>query len=57
MNDHQKQVFSGAAIMLITIGIGFVAGMLVAHQNVDYRLSEAQALIQKIDNKTIKICE
>lgn len=54
---HRKQVFSGAVIMLVTIGIGFAIGVHVSHQNVDQRMSEAQVLLQKIDSKTVKICE
>lgn len=57
MNDHQKQIFSGFAILLFTLAVGFTVGVLVAREAVDQRLTEAQALLQKIDNKSVKICE
>lgn len=54
---HQKQVFAGVSVMFFTLFIGFAAGVLVAHQSVDQRMSEAQVLLQKIDSKALKICE
>ncbi len=57
MNDHQKQVFSGLGIMFFTLTVGFIVGVLVAHETVDQRLTEAQTLLHKIDSKTVKICE
>lgn len=54
---HQKQVLSGFSIMFFTLSIGLAAGVMVAHKNVDQRITEAQVLLQKIDNKTVKICE
>lgn len=57
MNDHQKKISAGFSVMFFTLAVGFMVGVLVAHQNVDQRASEAQALLQKIDNKTVKICE
>lgn len=57
MNDHQKQVFAGFGIMFFTMSVGFAVGVLTAHKTVDQRLTEAQTLLQKIDSKTVKICE
>ncbi len=57
MNDHQKQVVAGFSIMLFTMLIGFTVGVLVAHETVDQRLTEAQTLLHKINSKTVKICE
>lgn len=57
MNSHQKQIFAGVSVMFFTLFIGFAAGVLVAHQNVEQRLSEAQVLLQKIDSQAVKICE
>lgn len=57
MNAHQKQVAAGFSIMFFTLTIGFAVGVLVAHQTVDKRLTEAQELMKKIENKTVKICE
>lgn len=57
MNDHQKQIAAGFSVMFFSLSVGFSVGVLVAHQNIDQRLTEAQVLLQKIDNKTVKICE
>lgn len=57
MNAHQKQVAAGFSIMFFTLVIGFAIGVLVAHKTVDQRLTEEQELMQKIDSKTVKICE
>lgn len=57
MNEHQKQVFAGFAILFFTLAVGFTVGVLVAHKTVDQRMTEAQSLLQKIDNKPVKICE
>lgn len=57
MTVHQKQVFAGLSVMFFTLTVGFAVGVLVAHQHADQRMTEAQALLQKIENKTVRICE